>query len=848
MGKKNLTIMIVDDCLTDRKAYRRYLLKKDSQVYNIIEAECGAKALVEYESAKPDLILLDYLLPDLNGLEFIKQLQQEQGDNLPPIIMLTGQENEAIVVEAMKSRIHDYLVKDKITPDILSYCVNNVLNQHHLNTSLAKNRRQQKLTADIALRIRQSLNLQDILDIAVREVQKFLDCDRVVIYRFAADMTGDIVAESVKSGWKKALGTKIIDTCFQTQGADKYRRGETMAINDVYAAGLSQCHVELLAEFQVKANAIVPILSLSPSSPSNFSNSHLWGLLIAHHCHRTHQWQKGEIELLNELAVHLAIAIQQAELLNNLKNELNRRQQIEAEIQQAKEKLHQANIQLEQRVKERTRELSQAKQAAEAANNTKDAFIAHMSHELRTPLNSILGFSSILQKDTHITSKQLHHLNIVHQSGQHLLTLINHILDFSKISANKLQLETQDINLRQFFREIIEIFCLRTRQKGLEFYSHISPSLPTAVHTDPTRLRQVLYNLLGNAVKFTNTGRVTLKVGYVEDFEEDFEADFEADFVDNNSRESSPTPEPSPLKKIRFQIEDTGIGIPANKFADIFTPFGQLNSDETNNEGTGLGLTISQEIMQLMGSQIQLESQVAQGSKFWFDLELLAVDTNTPPTLLKFSCQVPRRLLVPRKILVVDDNYDNRSLLVNYLQPFGFTLAEANNGQVGLELAKTFQPDAILVDWIMPVMDGKEMVARLKQQPQFQDCLVVMISASSQSIVEPSEVGCHELLSKPVNLEQLMALLESHLQLDWLFSESTTEPDNSSILVTPPQETLVKLLELTELGDMEEIEQEINSLEALDAQYIPFIKQIKQLAASFQQHQLEIFIKNFMDN
>ncbi len=661
-----------------------------------------------------------------------------------------------------------------------------------------------------------------------------------MVYRFAADMTGDIVAESVKSGWKKALGTKIIDTCFQTQGADKYRRGETMAFNDVYAAGLSQCHVELLAGFQVKANAIVPVLSLSPSSPSNFSNSHLWGLFIAHHCHRTHQWQKDEIELLNELAVHLAIAIQQAELLNNLKNELNRRQQIEAEIQQAKEKLHQANIQLEQRVKERTRELSQAKQAAEAANEAKDAFIAHMSHELRTPLNSILGFSSILQKEAHTTSKQLHHLNIVHQSGQHLLTLINHILDFSKISANKLELETQDINLRQFFREIIEIFCLRTRQKGLEFFSYISPSLPTVVNTDPTRLRQVLYNLLGNAVKFTNTGRVTLKVGYVKDFE--------ADFEDNNSRESSPTPEPSPLKKIRFQIEDTGIGIPADKFPAIFAPFGQLNSDEGNNEGTGLGLTISQEIMQLMGSQIQLESQVAQGSKFWFDLELLAVETNiSSPTLPKFSCQVPRRLRVPRKILVVDDNHNNRSLLVNYLQPFGFTLAEANNGQVGLEIAKTFQPDAILVDWIMPVMDGKEKVARLKQQPQFQDCLVIMISASSQSLVEPSEVDCHELLSKPVNLEQLMTLLESHLQLDWLFSESIVEPDNSSILVTPPQETLIKLLELAELGDMEEIEQQINSLEALDAQYIPFIKQIRQLAASFQQHQLEIFIKNFLE-
>ena len=486
------------------------------------------------------------------------------------------------------------------------------------------------------------------------------------------------------------------------------------------------------------------------------------------------------------------------------------------------------------------------------ANRAKDAFIAHVSHELRTPLNSILGFSSILQKDTHLTANQLHSIKIIHNSGQHLLTLINDILDFSKIASNNLQLTPENFNLRQFLREIAVIFRLRAQQKGLKFSTQIAPSIPIAVNADSTRLRQVLYNLLSNAIKFTETGSVTLKIDYVEDLGLETSPCLAPTSAKNNS-EYSPTPDIpqfTPINKIRFQIEDTGIGIPADKFADVFTPFEQLNSDRENNEGTGLGLTISQEIVQLMGSQIQLESQVSQGSKFWFDLELSAAETNLLPSLPEFICQVPRRLRIPRKILVVDDNYDNRSLLVNYLQPFGFTLAEANNGQVGLEIAKTFQPDAILVDWLMPVMDGKEMVAKLKQQPQFQDCLVIMISAGSQSILEPSEIDCHEFLSKPVDLEQLMVLLESHLQLDWLSGESTTEPitepDNSSILVTPPQETLIKLLELAELGDMEEIEQEINSLEALDAQYTAFIKQIRQLAASFQQHQLETFIKNFI--
>ncbi len=497
--------------------------------------------------------------------------------------------------------------------------------------------------------------------------------------------------------------------------------------------------------------------------------------------------------------------------------------------------------------------LKESRTKLKQANRAKDNFIAHMSHELRTPLNSVLGFSSILQKEPSFTSEQLHSINIIHQSGQHLLTLINDILDLSKITAKKLQLEPKNLNLIQFLTEIATIFRFRAQQKGLKFSAQISPYLPTVVNSDPTRLRQVLLNLLSNAVKFTETGSVTLTVSCIEDFQvksqsrsPELHARTE---VNNNSEYSltSHTLSPTPLRKIRFHIEDTGIGIPANKFADIFAPFGQLKSNMGNHEGTGLGLTISQNIIQLMGSQIQLESHVSQGSKFWFDLELLEVEANLLPTSPKSSSQQDRCLSLPRKILVVDDNDANRTLLVNYLKPLGFILAEANNGKVGLAIAETFKPDAILVDLVMPVMDGKEMITKIKQQPQFRDTVIIMISANSQLILKPSELDCHGFLSKPVNLEQLLKLLESHLQLDWKFGESTIEPDNLSTLVAPPQQELIKLLELADLGDMEATQEQINSLEALDSQYIPFAKEVQKLAATFQQHQLEIFIKSFIN-
>ncbi len=476
--------------------------------------------------------------------------------------------------------------------------------------------------------------------------------------------------------------------------------------------------------------------------------------------------------------------------------------------------------------------LAQSREQLEQASQAKDDFIARISHELRTPLNSILGFSGVLQDELRLDPQKLHSVNIIHQSGQHLLTLINNILDFSKLNAKKLALEPQVFNLIQFLEEIASIFQLRAQQKGLNFKTQISPSLPQAVSSDETKLRQVLFNLLSNAVKFTETGSVILKVGYVEEFEP------EHSLAPNNSRPR--------LKKIRFQVEDTGNGIPTDELTKIFAPFRQITSSVEHKEGTGLGLTISQDIIQLMGGKIELTSTISKGTTFWFDLELPLAETSLLPVLSGSTFPRGGRLSFPVKILVVDDSDDNRFLLVSYLEPFGFTLAEASNGKEGLEIAKTFRPDAILADLAMPVMDGKDMIAKVKQEPELEKTVIITISANGQSILESSNINCHAFLAKPIDLAQLLELLDHHLELDWQTEDLALEADLPT-LVTPSQQELNELLKLADIGDLEALESQINSLELLNSQYQAFAQEVRQFTNKFQQQKLESFIRNFID-
>jgi signal transduction histidine kinase/CheY-like chemotaxis protein len=576
LDKQRYAILLVDDSPEDLETYQRYLSQDRDRAYDIRSAQSGAQALKLCQIQMPDLILLDFLLPDLDGIQFIDALRQQTHPlTLPPIVVLTGQGNEEVAVALMKSGVQDYLIKNKLTATGLQTTIQQTLANVELQQSLALQVQTQRILADVALRIQRSIDLPDILDTAVTEVKRFLACDRVVVYLVEPCGVVKVVAEAVAPPWRSALGAQIPQAILQENIIERYRQRHPRVIPDVETAGLSGSMLSLYQELEVRSIVGLPIL-LPPATPDDLPQ--LWGVLVAHQCQQPRAWTDAAVSFLDQLSVQLAIAIQQAELVARLNQELAQRAEIERNL--SRQTQEQAWL---------IAELDKTTALLRDRNQELDSFVLLASHDLRAPLRSIANLTTWLVEDLAdvVDAAFQPQFKLLRTRVEQMDSLLKNLLQYAR--TGRVDAKVEPVCVAQMLVDVID---------GLdvppEFTIYLPPDLPQ-LSTDRTALEQVFSNLIRNAIEHhdKSKGRVEISVDRSGDC-------------------------------YRFNVADDGAGIDPRLHTDIFKLF-RTDSNINNFDGTGIGLAIVKKIVELQGGTVGIESDIGKGTTFWFTWPL-AVD------------------------------------------------------------------------------------------------------------------------------------------------------------------------------------------------------------------------------
>ncbi|MGF1536082.1 MAG: ATP-binding protein [Elainellaceae cyanobacterium] len=657
--------------------------------------------------------------------------------------------------------------------------VRNISERKRAEIQLRQGLEREKAIARIIEQIRRTLKIEQIFSTTVREVRQILACDRVLIYRLGEPLQPGFVAESVDTAWPALLPTSkklklskdgrafmddvplvtsaspvgqrwadpysaedaALDAWFSPEASaqgiaeDPQYDVRFSCISDIHTVDLASKHFQFLEHIQAQAYITVPI----------FRGDCLWGLLSVYNNSSARQWQDIEVNTLVQIASQLGVAVKQAELYSQLK--------------------------------EKSLQLLRAKETADAANRAKSEFLANMNHELRTPLNIIVGLAQVMRRDSKMPTQLQDTLDTVLRSSEHLMSLINNVLDLSKIEANRMTLTEESFNLIEMLEVIRSMLNQRAQAKGLSLHLDIDTGVPSFVTADQSKLRQILINLLGNAIKFTDRGHIWFTVsviGYSPDLP-----------VSQSGRRILPALSDRDLAGrlwLSFDVVDTGIGIPLDRQDAIFDAFEQAPDGQSTTHGTGLGLTISRQFVELMAGQIMVESTLGQGTAFTVALPVSTAEA------VYISEAISRRTIAhlapgyaPPRILVVDDLIESRQLLMQLLRNVGFDLRGAENGQAAIAAYRDWCPHLILMDLRMPVMDGYEATLRIKQEARERQAdrdavypRILALTASTMTSVREAaaEAGCDGFLCKPVRESTLLEQLSTWLGVTYVYRAS----------------------------------------------------------------------------